>query len=58
MNLRILRPADGIIMKLVKYNLIDEDTAGTGGDDNTATLPHNHVLRTETKDTTNLQSNA
>lgn len=58
MNLRVLRPADGIMMKLVKYNLIDEDTTNTGGDDNTVTLPHNHVLRAKTKDTTNLQPNA
>lgn len=57
MNLRVLRPADGIMMKLVKYNLIDENSKGTGGNDNTATLPHNHTLRTETKDTTNLQPN-
>lgn len=43
MNLRILRPADGIMMKLVKYNLIGE----SGKDDSeTGELVHNHVLIT------------
>jgi hypothetical protein len=40
MSLKVLRPADGVMMKLVKYNLID-------GDDNAATastLYHNHNL--------------
>ena len=48
MNLRILRPADGIMMKLVKYNLIDADEGqnATGGD---VELPHNHVLNAENK---------
>ena len=54
MNLRVLRPADGIMMKLVKYNLIDEDSKGIS-DNNTAKLPHNHDLSTETKDTKDLQ---
>ena len=57
MNLRILRPADGIMMKLVKYNLIDEDNKGTGGGDTSVMLPHNHRLNMEDKDTTNLQPN-
>ena len=42
MNLKVLRPADGVMMKLVKYNLTDE---GLG---NAATLNselyHNHFL--------------
>ena len=43
MNLRVLRPADGIMMKLVKYNLIGEiGKAGT----NPTELVHNHSLRT------------
>nr|DAP01263.1 MAG TPA: hypothetical protein [Caudoviricetes sp.] len=55
MNLRVLRPADGIMMKLVKYNLIDKDSTGTGGDDNTTTLPHNHVLREASTSDADLQ---
>ena len=43
MNLRILRPADGIIMKLVKYNLIGESGKDSG---DTGELVHNHVLIT------------
>lgn len=57
MNLRVLRPADGIMMKLVKYNLIDNKSTGTDGDDNTATLPHNHVLKTKSDDEKNLEPN-
>lgn len=54
MNLRILRPADGIMMKLVKYNLIDADESQdtTSGD---VELPHNHILNAETKSTADLQ---
>lgn len=42
MNLRVMRPADGKMMKLVKYNLI----GGTDADEvaTTATLDHNHGL--------------
>ena len=45
MSLRVMRPADGAMMKLVKYNLVDgletsEDTA--------ADLVHNHKLVPET----------
>lgn len=48
MNLRILRPADGIMMKLVKYNLVGE--VGKVGSDPTE-LVHNHELITaNTKD--------
>ena len=41
MSLKVLRPADGIMMKLIKYNLDD----GSNADVNTAAnLVHNHVL--------------
>lgn len=41
LNLHVLRPADGIMMKLVKYDLVD----GTDVDENaTASLVHNHYL--------------
>ena len=41
MNLKVLRPADGVMMRLVKYNLED----GTDADVNTAAgLIHNHVM--------------
>ena len=41
MNLKVLRPADGVMMRLVKYNLED----GTVADVNTAAgLIHNHVM--------------
>lgn len=39
MNLRVLRPADGAMMQLVKYSL--DGTPGTGAD---VTLIHNHNL--------------
>ena len=41
MSLKVLRPADGVMMKLIKYNLEDgsEIEAGTA-----ANLIHNHVL--------------
>ena len=42
MNLKVLRPADGIMMKLVKYNLTD----GADADVVTSTMYHNHVLET------------
>ena len=43
MSLKVLRPADGIMMKLVKYNL----DAGTDADKDTSlNLVHNHVLKT------------
>ena len=41
MNLKVLRPADGKMMKLVKYNL--EDNVGEATDD-AGTLIHNHIL--------------
>jgi len=40
MNLRVLRPADGVMMKLVQYS-IDDPAAGDGSAFN---LYHNHVL--------------
>ena len=43
MSLRVMRPADGQMMKLVKYDLLDEQEGATV---NTATLVHNHVLAT------------
>lgn len=40
MNLRVMRPADGIMMKLVKYSALDgDDTAETN-----AEIVHNHAL--------------
>lgn len=42
MNLKLLRPADGVMMKLVKYNLIDgTDATHAYGD-----IVHNHSLAT------------
>lgn len=40
MNLKVLRPADGVMMKLVKYDLVD----GTDGTSTTSTMYHNHYL--------------
>ena len=48
MNLRVMRPADGVMMKLVKYNL-DEGKETTEA--NTADLVHNHKLTPETPET-------
>ena len=42
MNLRVMRPADGKMMKLVKYNLVEE---GETLEDNVS-IVHNHVLKT------------
>lgn len=41
MNLKVLRPADGVMMKLVKYN-VDGDVAT----ETASTMYHNHVLKT------------
>ena len=55
MNLRVMRPADGKMMKLVKYNL-------EGGDESTealkAELVHNHVLEANnmTNEATDLEA--
>ena len=43
MNLKVLRPADGIMMKLVKYNLDSTDEVAEQAV-NTSTLIHNHTL--------------
>ena len=42
MNLRVLRPADGVMMKLVKYDLEGGTDASTTAE---ATLIHNHDLK-------------
>lgn len=49
MNLKVLRPTDGQMMKLVKYELVDE----VGGDSETLTsvLIHNHNLTSNNNDT-------
>ena len=45
MNLKVLRPADGVMMRLVKYEL----SAGADVDENTAAgLIHNHTLDPKT----------
>ena len=41
MSLKVLRPADGVMMKLVKYELADGDEIDAG---TAANLVHNHVL--------------
>lgn len=41
MNLKVLRPADGIMMKLVKYSLNDGTDSRVGS---TSTIIHNHNL--------------
>ncbi len=40
MNLKVLRPADGIMMKLVKYNLVE----GTDPEATQSEMYHNHYL--------------
>lgn len=40
MNLKVLRPADGVMMKLVKYNLVD----GTDATTTQSEMYHNHYL--------------
>ena len=44
MNLQVLRPKDGVMMKLVKYDL----TEGTDAGADAVTLVHNHTLTPET----------
>ena len=41
MSLRVMRPADGVMMKLVKYDLANGTAAS---ESSTATLIHNHTL--------------
>ena len=45
MSLRVMRPADGAMMKLVKYNLVGGTETSEA---NTADLVHNHKLTPET----------
>lgn len=45
MSLRVMRPADGVMMKLVKYDLDNGTDAQTSA---TTTLIHNHKLNPET----------
>jgi len=40
MNLKVLRPADGVMMKLVKYDLVD----GADGTSSVSGMYHNHYL--------------
>ena len=47
MNLRVLRPLDGKMMKLVKYNLEDGTPVS---EDESVYLPHNHSLITGAND--------
>lgn len=44
MNLKVLRPADGVMMKLVKYDLAGTAGAATAAD---SKLYHNHYLDTD-----------
>lgn len=49
MNLKVLRPADGVMMRLVKYEFI-EPMEGEGEDEsNKIDLPHNHILNPKTE---------
>lgn len=48
MSLRVMRPDDGKMMKLVKYNLVDGTDAAEEA--STATLIHNHTLEPVTED--------
>lgn len=41
MNLTVLRPTDGVMMKLVKYDLEDGATSSTNA---ASTIWHNHTL--------------
>ena len=42
MNLRVLRPADGVMMKLVKYDLVDGTPASA--ESMNASIVHNHAI--------------
>ena len=46
MSLRVMRPADGAMMKLVKYSLVEGQETSEA---DAATLVHNHTLTPETK---------
>lgn len=43
MNLRVMRPADGIMMKLVKYN--PKESTETVGESTDSEIIHNHSLK-------------
>ncbi len=43
MNLKVLRPADGVMMKLVKYNLVEDDDSSEV-DTVASEIYHNHYL--------------
>lgn len=47
MNLRVMRPADGKMMKLVQYGLAEEGTDPVAG---SVTLVHNHTLEVDNMD--------
>lgn len=49
MNLKVLRPADGKMVRLVKYDLAD----GTESAEETAPLTHNHILNPDNMDELN-----
>ncbi len=49
MNLKVLRPADGVMMKLVKYELAETGTNKTAADTG---LYHNHYLDPKASDAT------
>lgn len=49
MNLKVLRPADGVMMKLVKYELVD----GTDASTTQSEMYHNHYL-----DVNNVETNS
>lgn len=48
MSVRVLRPADGKMMQLVKYNLVDGTPAPAEGID--ATIIHNHYLTADNRE--------
>ena len=48
MNLKVLRPADGVMMKLVKYEMADEGVDASAED---VVLFHNHELDPDTEST-------
>lgn len=44
MSLRVMRPTDGKMMKLVKYNLVEDPAVKADEESNVAKLDHNHDL--------------
>ena len=49
MNLRVMRPADGKMMKLVKYNLAGGEDAAAESD-SADDMIHNHMLKVDNTD--------